>query len=786
MANNNIKLSIGVEQKGLLSAIKSTETLERNIKKLSGSYASGSVSYSRYNTAIGNLAKATGRSKSELLAYGKTLRANEKALKDSRDATEKANLEVKAYALARRQATEEDKRRTAEQKKETLATERQVQALHRLNLKYKEGYAAADIMAREVKDLERALEAGIIDIHKMTAAKAQLNAQMKAGTGYFANAATGLQVVGKRANRVGVLAQQAGYQFGDFAVQVQSGTSPLIAFSQQATQLIGTFSMLATSTRAITAFAALGVVVPVVSALAGAFLRTRKEAKKSEDSLDLLTSALKSSTAAAKEAMSPIEDLTERYGKFAQAVRESSRLAAQAQVTKAMVSLRAATEQTRKGLNGFRSDFLRYGKELRLHTELSKSLGERTRLNASAFADLDRGVTEAKNAVDASAKAMGLNTLQANNLYESLSLLESAEGPASIAQAAEDALDAIERMFPPTEQIPTNIADMVEQLSLVLKSASEAAKAMEDMSKIDMTSNISSAATAAGKLADNLRIARGYRLDELAGGNADFFDPRNDSGRSGIVTRERDNPQGSVTSPSPSGGGATQQDLLAKLRERIKLDTELLGKTKERQAVERAIANSSTEYSQKAIDKAVAELEAYNQIVEKRQELQGIHDTAKSSMEDGFMAMVEGTKSVEDAFKDMARSIIKELYDVYVIKQIVGSVGGGTGIKGILGGIFGKASGGTVQANQPYLVGEKGPELIVPRNRGHVMNADLTSNAMGGGGDVYVTNNFTMAANGDDSVKKIIAQSMPAIVNASKQGVMDARRRGGAMKNTFG
>ena len=153
------------------------------------------------------------------------------------------------------------------------------------------------------------------------------------------------------------------------------------------------------------------------------------------------------------------------------------------------------------------------------------------------------------------------------------------------------------------------------------------------------------------------------------------------------------------------------------------------------------------------------------------------------------MAMVEGTKSVKDAFKDMARDIIKELYRVLVVKRIVGGItssidlgAGGS----LLGGIFGKASGGTVQANQPYLVGEKGPELIVPRNRGHVMNSDLTAGAMGGGGDVYVTNNFTMAANGDDSVKKIIAQSMPAIVNASKQGVMDARRRGGAMKNAFG
>ncbi len=152
------------------------------------------------------------------------------------------------------------------------------------------------------------------------------------------------------------------------------------------------------------------------------------------------------------------------------------------------------------------------------------------------------------------------------------------------------------------------------------------------------------------------------------------------------------------------------------------------------------------------------------------------------------MAMVEGTKSVEDAFKGMARSIIKELYDVLVVQQMVGSFDKSTssGIMGFLGGIFGKASGGTVQANQPYLVGEKGPELIVPRNRGHVMNADLTSSAMGGRETVVVNQSFNFQANGDDSVKKIIAQAAPSIANMAKQSVMDARRRGGAMKNTFG
>ena len=48
------------------------------------------------------------------------------------------------------------------------------------------------------------------------------------------------------------------------------------------------------------------------------------------------------------------------------------------------------------------------------------------------------------------------------------------------------------------------------------------------------------------------------------------------------------------------------------------------------------------------------------------------------------MAMVEGTKSVEDAFKDMARSIIKELYNVLVVQKMVGSfnVNSSSGIPG--------------------------------------------------------------------------------------------------------
>lgn len=48
------------------------------------------------------------------------------------------------------------------------------------------------------------------------------------------------------------------------------------------------------------------------------------------------------------------------------------------------------------------------------------------------------------------------------------------------------------------------------------------------------------------------------------------------------------------------------------------------------------------------------------------------------------------------------------------------------------GGVQARAGGGPVLPGQPYLVGEKGPELIVPRSAGHVMTAKETAAALGG------------------------------------------------------
>lgn len=52
----------------------------------------------------------------------------------------------------------------------------------------------------------------------------------------------------------------------------------------------------------------------------------------------------------------------------------------------------------------------------------------------------------------------------------------------------------------------------------------------------------------------------------------------------------------------------------------------------------------------------------------------------------------------------------------------------------------GRAHGGPVVAGRPYIVGERGPELIVPRSSGTVIDAGKTAKALGGGGAAVVFN----------------------------------------------
>ena len=170
------------------------------------------------------------------------------------------------------------KGRTAEAKKAAQAAAQQSAEEERLKNKFVQGYTAASLYSKELNDLAIARKRDIITSKQQKDAVAQLNAQMKAGTGVFAAAGGAMQQTARKTNQLGVLMQQSGYQIGDFAIQVQSGTNFMVAFGQQATQLVGTFAMLAKSTRMIALFSGLGIALPVLTAIGAYFIRAKDDA----------------------------------------------------------------------------------------------------------------------------------------------------------------------------------------------------------------------------------------------------------------------------------------------------------------------------------------------------------------------------------------------------------------------------------------------------------------------------------------------------------------------------
>jgi phage-related protein len=73
----------------------------------------------------------------------------------------------------------------------------------------------------------------------------------------------------------------------------------------------------------------------------------------------------------------------------------------------------------------------------------------------------------------------------------------------------------------------------------------------------------------------------------------------------------------------------------------------------------------------------------------------------------------------------------------------------GTLVGGITGLLPGRAMGGPVSAGSPYMVGEVGPELFVPRTSGTI----VPNHALGGGGNSY----YTINVNGGDPQQVVAA-----------------------------
>ncbi len=157
----------------------------------------------------------------------------------------------------------------------------------------------------------------------------------------------------------------------------------------------------------------------------------------------------------------------------------------------------------------------------------------------------------------------------------------------------------------------------------------------------------------------------------------------------------------------------------------------------------------------------------------------GFSETLAESMLNGKLAL--------DDFKDVARSfvstLIKEFIRLEVINRILNSVFGLQGQNALPTGniLSSNATGGRAQGGVPTLVGERGPEIIIPHTASTVMNSNNTRSALGGGGGVVVNQSINVSTGVSQTVRAELLNFLPVIQSQTLNAVAQAKSKGGRM-----
>ena len=140
-----------------------------------------------------------------------------------------------------------------------------------------------------------------------------------------------------------------------------------------------------------------------------------------------------------------------------------------------------------------------------------------------------------------------------------------------------------------------------------------------------------------------------------------------------------------------------------------------------------------------------------------------------NTMSQGFTdSILNFVKTGKLSFKDLFASLMTEIIKMQANKLFLQLFGGG----GVFGSLLGipapvpgaRAVGGPVMAGQPYVVGERGPELFVPSGPGTVM----ANGRFGGGGPTVV--NYNINAVDAMSFKQLVARDPEFIYSVTQAG----------------
>lgn len=163
-------------------------------------------------------------------------------------------------------------------------------------------------------------------------------------------------------------------------------------------------------------------------------------------------------------------------------------------------------------------------------------------------------------------------------------------------------------------------------------------------------------------------------------------------------------------------------------------------------------------------------------------EMKRSFESVGNAVSSAFMGMISGAQSWRDGLRGIIQEVIAQLWRLYVVQQITGFVTGLLGGIGLPtssssasvaslggGGLGFRAQGGPVAAGKPYIVGEKGPELMIPGRSGSVVPNDKMG--MGGGTVIQVD------ARGSNDPEMVRQQVQRGIIEAAPQIIAASEAR---------
>jgi hypothetical protein len=566
-----------------------------------------------------------------------------------------------------------------------------------------------------------------------------------------------VQGLGQAFSRNSSAIQNASFQLQDIIVQLSMGVPVTRTLGQQLPQLVG-------------GFGPLGAVVGVA---AGAFLSflpmlmsTTADAKTLQETLDDLSDTIGSMRDLSQE-MASLEGLADKYGevdaelvKLLGHMRDQQMLVAQNQAADAVKAIADEYRVASSAVNIFKIT----------GTGAAADVAEELGLTKNAFLALQAGIREAETAT---------------------TLEDQATAVAKIADVLSRATGANEDL----------VASAI-QTALKLREAAAAGKDLEDL---DIASGINAAASSAAEMARQLGISVELAGRLMAGGYERpagvVLDPRDPRFNPLAAEAERLRIEAGKTSPfAPSsstrgatggaGGASSELQAAARLYESTRTEAERYAAELEKVEALFAVGAINGEVYSRALEDLNAKFDPFTKL------MIGVADTIENELNNAFASVLKGTADLGDALLSFASNVLAKVAQDLFAQQFAGPIS--AGIKGIFsangnvfdaGGVTAFAKGGVVGgptvfpfANGIGLMGEAGPEAIMPLSRG--ADGKLGVIASGGGAPSVTINNYSgqEASASSDSAGNIVIEIGRAIAQDITSGGPTYR----AIRTTFG